>query len=189
MKLQTALPIAQRIQSLLAPHCIKCEIAGSIRRQKDDVKDIEIVCIPKTHGKSIRRISSWHTSVFNLGKILSGKLKQGKHIKIRLPENIKLDLFVAKPDNYGFIKLIRTGSSEFSKGVMIEFNKLGYTSENGYIKPQNALELGISPENFIFEEEQDVFDFLDLPYIQPVDRKSMRELIISKNKAKQNAKG
>jgi DNA polymerase/3'-5' exonuclease PolX len=48
MNLHTAQPIADRVRDLLAPHCDRIEIAGSIRRQKADVGDIEIVAIPKT---------------------------------------------------------------------------------------------------------------------------------------------
>jgi len=41
--------IAVRVLELLQPHCIRCEIAGSIRREKSEVKDIEIVAIPKPY--------------------------------------------------------------------------------------------------------------------------------------------
>lgn len=43
MKLEQALEIAEKVKALLAPHCERIEIAGSIRRKKPDVKDIEIV--------------------------------------------------------------------------------------------------------------------------------------------------
>ena len=49
MNLQQAQQIAERIKSELAPHCDRIEIAGSIRRKKPEVKDIEIVCIPKPY--------------------------------------------------------------------------------------------------------------------------------------------
>lgn len=45
MKLEQALPIAERIKSELAPYCSRIEIAGSIRRERQIVNDIEIVCI------------------------------------------------------------------------------------------------------------------------------------------------
>lgn len=45
------LPVAQSwaeaLVAHLRPHCTRIHIAGSIRRQKEWVKDIEIVCIPK----------------------------------------------------------------------------------------------------------------------------------------------
>lgn len=45
MNLSEARPIAERIKSELAPYCSRIEIAGSIRRKRQIVNDIEIVCI------------------------------------------------------------------------------------------------------------------------------------------------
>ena len=46
MKLQQAREIAEGVKAKLAPHCERIEIAGSIRRGKPVVGDIEIVCVP-----------------------------------------------------------------------------------------------------------------------------------------------
>ena len=46
---EQALEIAEKTKALLAPHCERIEIAGSIRRLKPFVKDIEIVAIPKPY--------------------------------------------------------------------------------------------------------------------------------------------
>ena len=46
MKYEEALKIAEEVKALLAPHCLRIEIAGSIRRKKPEVKDIEIVAYP-----------------------------------------------------------------------------------------------------------------------------------------------
>lgn len=49
MKLDKALEIAERIKELLAPYSERIEIAGSIRRKKPEVKDVELVAIPKPY--------------------------------------------------------------------------------------------------------------------------------------------
>ena len=131
MKLQEAQAIAESIKATLAPHCERCEIAGSIRRKKPIVKDIEIVCLPKMQTPK-RRATSWSNAVFQLGNVHKGKIGNGKQIQIWLPENIMLDLFVATPENWAMIYLIRTGSAEFSRQILAEFNKLGYHSDGGY---------------------------------------------------------
>jgi DNA polymerase/3'-5' exonuclease PolX len=41
------LPIAGRIVEALRPYCERIEIAGSLRREKPMVGDIEIVAIPR----------------------------------------------------------------------------------------------------------------------------------------------
>ena len=48
--LNEAHAIAAEIITVLAPHCRRIEIAGSIRRQRPEVGDIEIVGIPEPRG-------------------------------------------------------------------------------------------------------------------------------------------
>ncbi len=47
MELSKASIIAESIKRLLTGTCTRIEIAGSIRRRKQEVGDIEILCIPK----------------------------------------------------------------------------------------------------------------------------------------------
>src|SRR5438045_3687642 len=46
--LAEARAIAEDFRDLIADSCDQVEIAGSIRRQKPDIGDIEIVAVPKT---------------------------------------------------------------------------------------------------------------------------------------------
>lgn len=45
--LQEAVPLANRLREELLPYCHRVWTAGSIRRRKEFVGDIELVCIPK----------------------------------------------------------------------------------------------------------------------------------------------
>jgi len=47
VELEKARAIAEELKALLQPSCHRIEIAGSIRRQKPEVGDIELLCIPK----------------------------------------------------------------------------------------------------------------------------------------------
>ncbi len=47
MKLSQAQNLAERIIETMQPFCQRVAIGGSIRREKPEVKDIEIVAIPK----------------------------------------------------------------------------------------------------------------------------------------------
>lgn len=167
MELGKALATAKIIKQLLEPHCIKVEIGGSIRRQRKEVKDIEIICIPKTKGESKIRDNKWVMAVFKLGKIRKGKLKDGKYLQIALPTGINLDLFIASPENWGMIYLIRTGAAQFSKYILTQFNKRGYKSEGGYPVAQYGEAKGTKLQ---FETERQVFDFLRIKYVEPVER-------------------
>ncbi|MES1181962.1 MAG: hypothetical protein ABUL44_04115, partial [Flavobacterium sp.] len=53
MEYSKAKSIADKAILLLKEHCIRIEIAGSIRRKKSEVKDIEIVAIPKPYDTGL----------------------------------------------------------------------------------------------------------------------------------------
>jgi DNA polymerase/3'-5' exonuclease PolX len=93
MKLEQALEIAEKVKALLAPHCERIEIAGSIRRKKPDVKDIEIVAIPKPFDTGL--FESGIATVVNKWQKVKGELPC-KYTQRILPEGIKLDLFFCR---------------------------------------------------------------------------------------------
>ena len=115
MKLAEAQMIADRVKAELAPHCERVEIAGSIRREKADVGDIEIVAIPKPYQVDL--FASGIALVVNKWEKVRGELPC-KYTQRILPEGIKLDLFFATPENFGLIYAIRTGSADYSHCVL-----------------------------------------------------------------------
>ena len=53
MDLEYALPIANQVVEKLAPFCQRIEVAGSIRRRRPFVHDIDLVVIPSNQGQFI----------------------------------------------------------------------------------------------------------------------------------------
>ena len=105
MKIDEAKQIAEKYLNLLKPYCWRIEIAGSIRREKSEVKDIEIIAIPL----NLVRFSN---EVNKLEKVKGNPT--GKYTQRILPEGIKLDLFMANDKNWGLIFVIRTDSARYS---------------------------------------------------------------------------
>jgi len=157
MQLFQALHIAKRVKNLLAPHCSRIEIAGSIRREKPEVKDIEIVAIPKPYDTGL--FESGIATVVNQWQKVKGELPC-KYTQRILPEGIKLDLFFAEPGNWGLIYAIRTGSALFSHHVLATgWVKKGYNSQNGYLYQND--------QRFEMPEEKDLFRLIGLPLLEP----------------------
>jgi len=155
MQLEEAKKIAEKYVDLLKPFCYRVEIAGSIRREKPEIKDIEIVVIPKDLAGLSKLVNSW--------KKIRGE-PTGRYTQRILPEGIKLDLFIAFKENWGNIFAIRTGSAEFSWKVLAKgWVKAGYKSVDGFLRDKN---------NKIIElrEEKDLFDLIGLDYIEPAKR-------------------
>lgn len=160
MEYSKALIIAERIKSELAPHCERIEIAGSIRREKAEVKDIEIVAIPKPYDVGL--FESGIATVVNQWQKVKGDLPC-KYTQRILPDGIKLDLFLAEVGNWGLIYAIRTGSAEFSHKVLATgWVKEGYKSEGGYLM--------IEGRKIPTYEEEDLFKRLKIPFVEPNQR-------------------
>lgn len=152
-----ALPIAERVLKQLTPHCIKIEIAGSIRRKKLIVGDIEIVAIPKPYEVGL--FANGIAPIVNKWEKVKGELPC-KYTQRILPEGIKLDLFFAESGNWGNILAIRTGSTEFSKRKLaFRWKDLGFKSKEGYLWRESR--------KYECPTEKDFFKLLRINYVEP----------------------
>lgn len=169
MELEKARKIADKLVELLEPHCERISIAGSIRREKPEVKDIEIVCIPKPYETGI--FESGIATVVNKWPKVKGELpcKYTQRI-IHVHEilgswsgKINLDLFFAVPGNWGLILAIRTGSAKFSHEALAKrWVAKGYNSIDGWLH-KNGKPIAVP-------EEEDLFRIINLDVIDPIYR-------------------
>ena len=183
--------IADSIVILLEPFCDICLIAGSIRRKKEIVGDIEICCLPKQieieegdlfESKTIKVVDIKFGDVVNgLGKIVKGKY-DGKYMQIELPQGLNLDLFM--PDDFDFYRqyVIRTGSSDYSfKVIASGWKRIGWCgSDVGLRKISDCEEIKIpdgktkykciNPNAELpphWKSEQEFFEWIKVPYVEP----------------------
>lgn len=173
MKLDQASAIAERIRAGLAPHCDRCEIAGSIRRRKREVGDIEIVTIPKTvicpdlfstadFGET-RRSKDWIRAAYLIGDVIKGHPVDGKYIQFLTDEGIMVDLFLATPANWGLIFAVRTGSADYSHRVLAcGWVRNGYHGVDGMLMSD-----GVAVP---VREERDLFRMAGVPWVEPEAR-------------------
>ena len=166
MNLNQATEIAERIRTELAPFCERVEIAGSIRRRKPEVGDIEIVAIPRIVEAGLLWSNPETHPGFciavNRYQAIKGK-PRGKYTQRLLPEGINLDLFMARPENWGLIFAIRTGSAEYSHRVLAAgWCQAGYHSMDGMlVKGLHKIPV---------REERDLFNLIGLPWSDPWER-------------------
>jgi len=147
LDLDQATEIAERVLGQLAPHCHRIAIAGSIRRRKADVGDIEIVAIPKPYDVGL--FASGIAPVVNQWPKVRGELPC-KYTQRTLPDGIALDLFFATPANWGLIFAIRTGSAEYSHLVLARgWVRNGYKSVNGMLS-RDGVPVPVPEEHDLF---------------------------------------
>lgn len=183
---------ANELVRAMEPYCEKIRVAGSIRRECATVKDIEIVCTPKLRTVSvlqqtlfgetepertyeINELHSWATNndlPLDLQWIKPGTSEisiwsiksTGKYWRGYLPaHDMKVDVFIATPENLGAILLIRTGSAEFSQGVMEHAKRISRPCCDGQFTSSGIPR--VTPT------EQDVFELLGLRYVAPLQRR------------------
>lgn len=158
-----AYEIALKVLEELKPHCIRIEIAGSLRRKKSDIGDIELVLTPLPYSTGL--LESGLASVVNRWKKVKGDLEYGKtkYTQRILPEGIKLDLFIAEKDNWGLIFAMRTGPAEYSHKVLANgWVHQGFKSQDGYLYRNG--------EKYEVREEKDLFRLIGIPYTEPENR-------------------
>jgi DNA polymerase/3'-5' exonuclease PolX len=132
MHLDDAREIAERVIALLAPACAEIVVAGSVRRERPDVHDIELVArslpgAPRpTFGDPRPALSHLEACIIAalVDKALRfdpGNRKNGPKYKRFLdPSGIGIDLFIADADNWGNTLTIRTGDSDFSHRLVTQ---------------------------------------------------------------------
>jgi DNA polymerase/3'-5' exonuclease PolX len=166
MQLDHAIAIAERVKAQLAPHCDRIAIAGSIRRRKPDVGDIEIVCIPKRTAAGHRSVA-WVIAVIGAGRPMKGDPRIARYVQFQTRGGdgpiINVDIFTATPQNWGLIYAIRTGSADFSHWTLAcGWVRNGYKSVGGMLSRAGAA--------VPVREERDLFRLAGVPWVEPEAR-------------------
>jgi DNA polymerase/3'-5' exonuclease PolX len=192
MKLAEAKDIALGVWNELKPHCDICKIAGSIRREKPEVGDIELVALPRTEtGKDLFggdaqtfRVPAWKEAVMGLGKVLKGA-SSGKYMQIELTgKGIDLDLFM--PDDFDYYRqfCVRTGSAEWvMKNVASGWKAIGWCGSDAGLRMISQCEPTKGPDGKTkwkcivpqseqilpphWKSEEDFFSWLKLKWVEP----------------------
>lgn len=158
--LQQAQEIAESVVADLIEHCHRIEIAGSIRRKRKQVGDIEIVCIPKEYDVGL--FESGIATVINKWKKVKGELPC-KYTQRIHPSGVKVDIFFAQKENWGLIYAIRTGSAEYSHKVLATgWSRRGYKSIDGMLH-KNGRPVAVP-------DEETLFRIAGVDYIAPEQR-------------------
>jgi DNA polymerase/3'-5' exonuclease PolX len=133
-KTQRPLPEAERIAAAimadLAPSCARIQVAGSVRRRKEAVGDIELVAIPRyapagLFGDCTANLLWEHLHASDAYRFTKGDHPAGRYYQLALLRHagVQLDLFLAQPDNWGLTLLVRTGSAAFSTAMLARWKR------------------------------------------------------------------
>lgn len=166
MKLSTGIFLAEKVAATLQPFCERVEIAGSIRRRRAWVNDIDLVVLPK-EGRLAElraRVFERTTPVTDGPQTIIATMANGVQIDLWIAQPPHADLLASTPTNFGSLLLCRTGSREHNIYLVEHAKKLG---------------LRWNPYQGVFDgagkclasaTEEEVFQALQLDYIPPYHR-------------------
>ncbi len=162
-RIDIALSIAEEIVKTLQESTLvdKVEIAGSIRRAKEIIKDIDIVAVSTKPKELIEFFSS-------LSNIESVTAQGDTKCSVLLKEGIAVDLRVVQGSSFASALQYFTGSKEHNTLLRGRAQKQGYKlNEYGLFREEK-------PEDLDTEEE--IFEHLGLSYIPPELREGLSEI-------------
>ncbi|MDI9624737.1 MAG: DNA polymerase/3'-5' exonuclease PolX [Methanothermobacter sp.] len=158
-----AAPIAEYIKSLIEEHpkTEKVKIAGSIRRSKETIGDIDILATTKNP----KEVIEYFTSLELVDNIIA---KGPKKAIIRLEDGLECELRIFKKEELGAALLYFTGSMEFN----IELRRLARS------KSMKLNEYGLykDKKRIASKTEKEIFKALELEYIPPELRENNGEI-------------
>ncbi|MCM8765907.1 MAG: DNA polymerase/3'-5' exonuclease PolX [Candidatus Omnitrophica bacterium] len=166
MLLGTALPLAESIISKLEDlkEVKRITYAGSLRRMKETIRDIDIL-ITSTHPE---KVMDYFVSLPQVKEVLAkGETKSS----ILTPEGIQVDLRVVEPESFGPCLLYFTGSKQHNIHLRTLAQKMGLkVSEYGVFEEKTNKNLAKN------KEEEEIYKLLGLSYIPPELREDLGEI-------------
>ena len=192
---EQALPIANEIVEIIAPHSKQVMICGSIRREKPFVKDIEIVYEPivyKNQGdlfgdeKGVDRsmVLDRLNELVDAGELEqardeNGSARWGLKYQKAVYKRFRIDLFaVTPPAQWGVIVAIRTGPADYSRWLVCP-NRWGGAMPNSMkVNSGRLLRIGLFEKieaELEIPTEKAFFEAIGEPYVEPCDRQAPQE--------------
>ncbi len=187
MEHSKAKALAETYKAMLQPFCQRIEIVGSIRREKPETHDIDILCIPlygyiankqadlfNSNGKEYK-IPGWPVNGFidtvgSIGQKIKGSPATGKYCQRKITideangEFINFELYICGLDNWGYMMALRTGPAEYSKMLVTKGKALKYEFNGGFVRKYRSSVI------IPIYNETDFFKLLQMPYIEPENR-------------------
>jgi len=174
MRIGDVLPIALDIKSRLAllSGVIKIEYTGSLRRMKETIGDVDFVVATQDGGPIMEAFRSMPEVEAILG---AGDTKSS----VRLNNGLQVDLRTVEPKHWGCAMQYFTGGLQHNIRIREIAQKKGYSLNEYALTP---LEEGshkgtkAQSEQVFFEDEEALYNFLDLAYIPPEMREDRGEI-------------
>jgi len=156
------LPIALEVCKYLEPYAERVAYAGSLRRMKEIVHDVDILAASSSPEKAM--------TAFLTMPLIDAVLAQGPtKASVRMQDDLQVDLRVIEPKSWGAALHYFTGSKAHNIRMRERAIKMGLKlNEYGLFDADDKSVAGT--------EEEEIFRKLGLPFIPPVLREDQGEM-------------
>ena len=159
--LTTAETIRDQLKNSIIADQGEVEVAGSVRRMRDSIGDIDILA----SSNQPSRLADFFTSMADVRKVLE---KGETKCSILLNDDVQVDLRLVKPESFGSALMYFTGSKDHNIAMRNIAIKKGYKlNEYGLYKDVTQIAGRI---------ESDVYKKLGMDYIPPELRENRGEI-------------
>lgn len=149
--------VAAELLEALAPYFERLEVAGSIRRRRPVVHDIDLVGVPCS--------ATWWELDNVIVRLADAVVRRGAKLATFVFKGIQVDLYYATRDTWATLLLIRTGSKESNITLCIRARDRGWhlaASGDGLFDEEGQRVAG--------DTEESIYEALGLPYQEPWER-------------------
>jgi len=173
--LGVALPIAKNILAyvLELDEALHGEIAGSIRRGRPTIGDVDLLVAGTDPEKIMQRFVS-HGEVEHING--QGKTKSS----VVLRNGLQVDLWVLEPSRFGTALQYASGSQMHNIRIREIALKAGYSLNEHALTPINAAGELLSEQEILCATEKEVYAHIGLPWIAPELREDNGEIEAAK---------
>jgi len=170
MELQRAKAIAEKIKAVLESSCERIVIAGSIRRQKPEVGDIELLIIPKyidgvdMLDTKIQTMIHFEMLGYRLNKRGSKVYGPKNKLLVHLPSGFGVDVFSTTAECWPVALFVRTGGKITNKRIATAAIRKGWQFHaygRGFTTPDGEI---------VCHSEHEIFKVVGLPCKEPWER-------------------
>lgn len=189
--LRLAIENAEAFQALFLGTAVQWEVAGSIRRERREVGDVEHVVISKMldaqpddalFGDALPPVDRINAVWARMDLLIEqgtleraiysdGKTRYGPKYRGVVFKGIRHEIFSANDSNFGAILAIRTGPAEFSQQLVTRLRDAGrYRMNEGQVQYAGGKNDGVARP---VAGERDFFALCGVPWIEPKLRDTM----------------
>lgn len=155
INLQDAIKIANELKNELQPLCSNIIIAGSIRRQKQEISDLDLILIPHNLENFLDEVKNIIDYEYGGSKKVFGIYK-----------NRPINLFITNENSIGSCLYQCTGPAMYNIRIRQKAKKMGFKlNEYGLFDRKTN-------EQIAGNTEESIFECLNLEYIEPHLRKA-----------------